>query len=44
MEDLEFNKAPRENLDTYSGMMKTIVWSSAAIAIALLIMAATLTG
>lgn len=44
MEDMEFNKAPRANLDTWDSLKKTITWSSVAIVIVLAIMAATLTG
>ncbi|MDW3207865.1 MAG: hypothetical protein R8L07_20205 [Alphaproteobacteria bacterium] len=44
MDDMEFSKAPRANLDTWDGLKKTITWSSVAIVIVLAIMAATLTG
>lgn len=44
MDDMEFNQAPRENLDTWDGLKSLITWGSVAIAIVLAIMAATLTG
>lgn len=44
MEDLEFIKAPRENLETWSGLKKLMIITVVGIAILLSVMAATLTG
>ncbi|MEQ8443328.1 MAG: hypothetical protein RIM33_13145 [Alphaproteobacteria bacterium] len=43
MDDLEFSKAPRENLETWDGVKKVILYSSIGIIIVLALMAATLT-
>ena len=42
MDEMEFKKAPQSNLQTWSGVGKLIAWSTIAIVIVLLIMAATL--
>jgi len=42
-DDLEFNKSPRENLDTWGGVKKLILYSSIFVVIVLVLMAATLT-
>ncbi len=42
MDELEFKKAPQANLQTWSGVGKLITFSTIAIVIVLLIMAATL--
>ena len=42
-DDLEFNKSPRENLDTWGGVKKLILYSSIGVVIVLVLMAATLT-
>lgn len=44
MEELEYNKASREHLDTWKGLKKISLWVAAAVVTVLLIMAATLTG
>ena len=42
MDELEFKKAPQANLETWSGVGRLITYSTVAIVIVLLIMAATL--
>lgn len=39
-EEMEFKKAPRANLQTWSGMNTLIIWSTAGIVIVLLLLAA----
>ena len=41
-EELEFQKAPQANLQTWAGLMRLITISCVAIALFLLILAATL--
>jgi len=42
MDDMEFKNAPQANLQTWSGVGKLIAYSTVAVVIVLLIMAATL--
>lgn len=42
--ELEFNKAPRANIETYEGMLSLIKISSVGIVIVLALMAMFLTG
>lgn len=41
-EEMEYLRAPQDNIQTWSGVVKLITWSTIAIAILLVILAATL--
>lgn len=42
MDELDFKKAPQSNLHTWSGVIRLFAYSTAAIAVVLLLMAAAL--